>query len=282
LLDPTRDTVCRVLHEGPGFRLGYFECPPHDPRWDSVNWIGPTVLIAFPMRRVVIRQPSYEVLTDPNIAVFYEAEQTFTRELADPRGDRCTYVEIDHELMEEIAPGARSDGPIPVDGRIYMTQWSCLRSLAAGAELDHLALDELFITILTRVLTAPRTERIVRSQVELVANARALLGERFAQPITLDEIAREVHCSPFHLSRTFRRVMGTTLHDYLTQLRLRDSLERVSETTTPLDRVACDLGFSSHSHFTARFRASFGVKPSDLRKQTVPITRLHGLLVGAI
>jgi AraC-like DNA-binding protein len=191
-------------------------------------------------------------------------------------------VEIDHDLIEEIGFHDDIDGPIPVDGRTYITQWSCMRHLVAGAELDRLALDDLFLRVLARVLDTPDRQRSGRSQAELVANVRSVLAERFTERITLEEIAGAVHSSPFHLSRTFHRVMGTTMHDYITQLRLRESLEHVWDGTAPLDRIACDLGFSSHSHFTARFRASFGVKPSDLRKRTVPITRLHGLLEGAI
>ena len=274
MLDTTEGAVNTVVHEGPGFRLGYFECPPHDPRWDDVNWIGPTVHVAFPMRSVVIRQPSFEVLTDPNIAVFYEAGQTFTREIADPRGDRCTYVDIDGDLIEEIGTST-IDGPIPVDGRTYVAQWSCVRSLVAGAEVDRLALDDLFLRLLARVLeTAPRSDRVPSSQKELVASTREVLSEGFTQPLTLDQLAREVHSSPFHLSRTFRRVTGVALHSYITELRLRESLERVWDSTIPLDRVACDLGFSSHSHFTARFRRSFGVMPSALRKREISVADL--------
>jgi AraC family transcriptional regulator len=262
------EAIARVVHRGPGFRLGDFVCPPTDDRWGDVNWVGPTVLVAFPMRSVVIRQPRHEVVTDPNIAVFYEADQRFTRELADPRGDRCTYVEIDEELMDEIAPPALLDAAIPVDARLYMAQWSCIRSLASGESPDRLAVDDLFIGILTKLFGAVEPRRsFVRSQADLVADTRSYLTQHLTEPLTLDEVARAVHSSPYHLSRTFHRVTGSTLRSYLTQLRLRASLERVWDPATPLDRVACELGFSSHSHFTARFRDSFGVTPSVFRKQ---------------
>ena len=129
--------------------------------------------------------------------------------------------------------------------------------------------------LLARVLeAAPSSDRVPSSQKELVASTREVLSEGFTQPLTLDQLAREVHSSPFHLSRTFRRVTGVALHSYITELRLRESLERVWDSTIPLDRVACDLGFSSHSHFTARFRHSFGVMPSALRKREISVADL--------
>lgn len=263
--------VIRMLHEGPGFRLGHFVCPPGDQRWTGVNWIGPAVIVAFPMRSVLIRQPGYEVLTDPNIAVFYEADMTFTRELADPRGDRCTFVEIDASLMDEISPSEEIRGPLSVDARIYIAQWATLRSLLSGDPVERITVDELFFGILGRLFAAHELgSRAAITQKELVADTRSLLADDFTQPWTLQGIARAVHASPYHLSRTFRQVTGTTLSTYVTQLRLRASLERIVDGS-PLDEVACELGFTSHSHFTARFRESFGVTPSTLRSRAMRV-----------
>jgi AraC-like DNA-binding protein len=37
-----------------------------------------------------------------------------------------------------------------------------------------------------------------------------------------------------------------------------------------LTEVALDLGYSSHSHFSAAFRALFGVTPSSVRRARPP------------
>jgi AraC-like DNA-binding protein len=83
---------------------------------------------------------------------------------------------------------------------------------------------------------------------------------------TLDSIALHVGCSPYHLSRVFRRASGRTLHAYLTHLRLREWLPRALEPGSDLAAVAFESGFSSHSHFTATFRQTFGLTPSGLRR----------------
>jgi AraC-like DNA-binding protein len=64
------------------------------------------------------------------------------------------------------------------------------------------------------------------------------------------------------------------------RLRLHASLERVAEPGSDLTAVALDLGFASHSHFTAAFRRSFGLTPSALRAQARART-LAGLRVRA-
>jgi AraC-like DNA-binding protein len=87
-----------------------------------------------------------------------------------------------------------------------------------------------------------------------------------AQPLSLSELAAELHVSPFHLTRVFRERTGRTLTAYLHDLRLRTAVERLdADPGAPLSRVAADLGYCTPSHFTDRFRAAFGVPPSQLR-----------------
>jgi AraC-like DNA-binding protein len=83
------------------------------------------------------------------------------------------------------------------------------------------------------------------------------------------EIAARVGTSPFHLARVFRRDAGQTIHAYVHQLRLRTALARVMDRED-LSRVAADLGYASHSHFTALFRRAFGVPPTAARDHAQP------------
>lgn len=55
----------------------------------------------------------------------------------------------------------------------------------------------------------------------------------------------------------FRVVEGRPLHKYLVQLRLARALVEVPHADD-LTALACELGFSNHSHFTAVFRRTFG------------------------
>ena len=63
----------------------------------------------------------------------------------------------------------------------------------------------------------------------------------------------------------FRAETGFTLAGYRQALRLRAALERLPPTPGDLTTLALELGFSSHSHFTASFTREFGVPPSSIR-----------------
>jgi AraC-like DNA-binding protein len=84
------------------------------------------------------------------------------------------------------------------------------------------------------------------------------------EAVTLTDLATAVGTSPFYLTRLFRRELGIPLHQYVLRLRLAIAMERIRQGADPLSRLAFDLGFSSHSHFSAAFRRVFGITPSQV------------------
>jgi AraC family transcriptional regulator len=99
-----------------------------------------------------------------------------------------------------------------------------------------------------------------------VQDAKALLQRRFREPLGLTDIARALYVSTYHLCRLFKEETGMPIHRYLTRLRLREALERISGGETGLTDLALNVGFSCHSHFTRAFCREFGVTPSEVRR----------------
>jgi len=58
------------------------------------------------------------------------------------------------------------------------------------------------------------------------------------------------------------------LHRYQLRARMAAALDEVLDSRRDLTTIGIALGFSSHSHFTACFRASFGATPSAMRRGT--------------
>lgn len=99
--------------------------------------------------------------------------------------------------------------------------------------------------------------------------ARAHLARSFWQDQGLEDLAGGVGCSVSYLCRRFKAHMGVTVHAYKHQLRLRAALSCIAERpNADLSSLAYELGFSSHSHFTASFREFFGITPSRVRQLT--------------
>lgn len=104
-----------------------------------------------------------------------------------------------------------------------------------------------------------------RHQRERVERVRELLAAAPERRWRLDELARAVHASPFHLARQFRSIAGVSIGTALLRLRLALALERLAGGEDDLSALAADLGFSSQSHFGARFRTVFGTSPGAAR-----------------
>ncbi|PYP99213.1 MAG: hypothetical protein DMF82_25595 [Acidobacteria bacterium] len=164
----------------------------------------------------------------------------------------------------------------PSAPQVYLTQRLLARELDDPTALDPSAVIETALALAAsavasafpaakapRPSAATRRERQARERVEAVRSEIARAYDRH-QP--LEELAATVGFSVYHLCRTFRKHTGLPVHRYRNRLRLRAALERLADPGVDLTGVALDVGFSSHSHFTAAFRAEFGVTPSQVRR----------------
>ena len=99
-----------------------------------------------------------------------------------------------------------------------------------------------------------------------VRKARQYLEENYAETIQLDDLARHVALSPYHLLRIFQRDVGLPPHAYLQDIRVREALRRI-EQGEPLVDVAHSVGFSSQSHMNRRFKQIVGLTPGQYAHQ---------------
>ena len=189
-------------------------------------------------------------------------------------GDHCTIfrlTEAGRRALRKLA--RRQDGrgtfaarTRTMEGPTYLLHRTALERARTGS--DRLAIEEpalAFLRAMTVEIEPTDLEMIARASSS-VAHARDIIGRDYRQSLSVEQIAREVQCSPFHLSRLFQRATGITLHRAVMQRRLREGLERLLDEPTQVSSIALDVGFASHSHFTDAFRAEFGCAPRDARE----------------
>jgi AraC-like DNA-binding protein len=100
----------------------------------------------------------------------------------------------------------------------------------------------------------------------LAREARILMGQAIADPNPIAQIAVKLRTSPFHLAHVFRAEVGSSPHQYLVQLRLIAGLVQLRAGAPDLSKLALELGFCHHSHFTAAFRQVLGYTPREVRR----------------
>jgi AraC family transcriptional regulator len=270
------DTIERTLFENDRLLVGEFWCPPESSCWHRLNAVSAAPHVIFPRTPVTIRQLGHEpVVSDRNHVMFYNPGQRFFRSLRSRVGDHSYYVELAPETLFELGRGM-TRFPFafgPSAPRVFLLQRAAIRHLREP-EPDALLVEESFTQAIAAALVGARRFHGLRASArdatraahrEICDQTKELLAARFRERLTMAEVAGSLGVSRYHLSRVFRAHTGFSLHGYRTQLRLRYALEKLADPTVRLPALAAELGFSSHSHFTASFREAFGIAPSRLR-----------------
>ncbi len=120
----------------------------------------------------------------------------------------------------------------------------------------------------TEIDTCPSVRRPepARARRNYAREARQLLQQRFRERLRVEDVARALNVSTFHLCRLFKEETGVSMHRYLNQLRLQYALQELSRGESGLSELALELGFSCQSHFTKAFRKEFGIPPGKVRR----------------
>ena len=108
------------------------------------------------------------------------------------------------------------------------------------------------------IAVAGRQQEVSRIRVQ---RAIEILSQRLAEPPALQELGRQVGCSPYHLSRTFSREMGMTMPQYLRQIRMERAAELLKSGKFNVTEAALGVGYNSLSHFSEAFCETMGCCP---------------------
>jgi two-component system response regulator YesN len=101
----------------------------------------------------------------------------------------------------------------------------------------------------------------------LVLDMKRFVHVHYINPLlSLDDIASHVKLSPNYASQVFRDATGATIHQYLTDWRIRRARLLISTTNMRIQQVAKSVGYSSSSYFIRAFHEVTGNTPLSYRK----------------
>ena len=193
------------------------------------------------------------VTADVNQAVFFSRDSTYRVSHPSDCGDRGTVFTVSprvlNDIVRELDPSIdeHPDQPFrfvtgPCDSSVFWrhrelvqrlesAEMNPLEPLWADVTALQLVADVLESAFVQRGVAArkPKREGTDADHAERTEAVKTYLAARMSERVTLDDVARTVHVSPFHLARIFQQQTGVPVHRYLTQLRLRASLERLAD-----------------------------------------------------
>ncbi|WP_224242026.1 AraC family transcriptional regulator [Hyalangium gracile] len=105
------------------------------------------------------------------------------------------------------------------------------------------------------------------SQAERIARAIDWLKVHFAEPLRIEDVAREVHMSPSSLHHHFKAVTAMSPLQYQKQLRLQEARRLLLSADVDVATAGFRVGYESPSQFGREYRRLFGAPPGqDLRR----------------
>jgi len=112
-------------------------------------------------------------------------------------------------------------------------------------------------------------QRAAASTAELtkVEKMACFIAQRYTQTLTSEDVGQHVGLHPNYAMGLFKRTIGTTIVDYVTQHRVSHAQRLLATTDIKIVDVALSSGFASTSRFNAAFRQECGCSPRDYRRQ---------------
>ena len=110
-------------------------------------------------------------------------------------------------------------------------------------------------------------ERILRVLVHIQKNLDAELS--------LDNLAKIAHFSPYHFHRIFTGMVGESLKEHVRRLRLERAAMRLKHTDRSVLEIALEAGYETHEAFTRAFGVMCGCSPSRFRSSKSALLKMN-------
>jgi AraC-like DNA-binding protein len=184
-------------------------------------------------------------------------------------GFAASSVWLSRALLAEVASGIGKKTPDDVhivSHGPFRALGGLLQAEAANDESGSViatdALARAFGVALLRATSRTDAPRVLDPRIRAALD---LLEERYAEPLSVDDLARTARTSRFHFSRLFREAVGKSPYRHLQETRLRRARELLDSGRMGVTEAAFSVGFNDLGRFSRAFRQAFGCSPSEVK-----------------
>ena len=219
------------------------------------------------------------VLFQPNTSIIANAKQTELLFLTFSASLVMQHAEAMH-LTPPKSTVMFASGPIGDDQKLanlFVEFVAELTSEEPGREIVmHALVEQLMVHVLRNYAQPRRSEELELSRVGLVdrriRRSVELMHTQLDQDLTLKALAAASYLSPFHFARLFKKLTGSTPHNYLAGIRATRAQLLLADTELSVTEIGARVGYLSASHFTKAFRLATGTTPREFRKDLISAT----------
>lgn len=142
-----------------------------------------------------------------------------------------------------------------------------LRYANQSLSVSEAWLNLILAYLMSEAVLIPRDNR---SRSDIGYQIISYISNHFQEPLTLDQVALELHFNKYYISRTFSGRLHCSFHEYLNRLRLDFAARLLRETDRSITQIWQESGFESQKTFNRTFRSCYGMTPSGYRMTPFP------------
>ena len=193
-------------------------------------------------------------------------EHEFMAIALDPTDFDKTVDESTNSNLIEIIPHWKISDPL-----IFGIGWALKTELESGGLNGTLYVDALKNTLSMHILHRYCAQKphlrdfeggLEPGKLQIVIN---YINDYLNRNLYLTELANLVQISPYYFSRLFKKLTGTTPHQYVTQCRIEKAKELLKMRDLSIAYISQQVGFNDQSHFSKTFCKIVGVTPKKYR-----------------
>ncbi len=102
--------------------------------------------------------------------------------------------------------------------------------------------------------------------IDTVFRVQQYIAEHFADPITLELLAKRFYISKYYLLRSFQNITGYSIQEYVYLYRINQAKRLLETTNMTINEIAPKVGYADVNHFIRTFKRSENITPLRYRK----------------
>jgi len=231
---------------------------------EEIDYLGLDILEQFTMTLIYLKRvENPDIRQHWNDKLLYYAAENIASELFERLApllicrDRNGYLVLigqteTKNILEIMNQEYKSAVEKYIPAKVVMVQLS---------DSDCYQMPHLYKDLLSKIEEVKAYPSIIKETKQFILN------NYYREDISLLDAAEYVNLSPQHLSRLFKKEMGITFVDYLTQVRIEKAIELFDDDNLKMYEIAEKIGYATQHYFSSVFKKVLGVSPVEYRNQ---------------
>ena len=138
--------------------------------------------------------------------------------------------------------------------------------LESDTVIDALRLKNAVLDIILKIAKEYRITVKTKKYSPCVVKAIDYIDNNLSEALTISAIAKAIFVSPSTLTKHMRNELSVSVNGYVDQLILTRAAQMIVESSLSLTTISNHFGFCDQFYFSRKFKAKFGVSPSEYRR----------------